>query len=62
MFSPKRHFIQRRVAESEVKYPTPTPDTNSDFPQFPSLTLDSYSLAYREWNLSVKINGNRGTH
>ena len=39
-----------RVAEWEVKYPTPTFQIS-----------DSDSSAWREWNFAVKINGNRGT-
>ena len=54
--------IQVRVAESEVKYPTPTPTFSKsrtrDFPKFS--TPDSDSLRQREWNLSYKINGDRG--
>jgi len=47
--------IKSRVAESEVKYPNfpkcPTPDSD--------LSKISDSLHQREWNLAVKINGNR---
>jgi len=56
-----------RIAESEIKYRTPTPvflnfptptskisESDSDLCKIPD------SLTWREWNLAVDINGNRG--